>query len=48
MVANVVKDDLVTIYVEVAGAYRYDTTLGGSMTVPRFTANIVDVTGTTG
>ena len=48
VVANVVKDDLVTIYVEVAGAYRYDTTLGGSMTVPRFTANIVDVTGTTG
>ena len=47
VVANVVKDDLVTVYVEVAGSYRYDTTLGGSMTVPRFTANIVDVTGAT-
>ncbi|MGW5151315.1 DUF2510 domain-containing protein [Rhodococcus koreensis] len=47
VVANVVKDDLVTVYVEVTGSYRYDTTLGGSMTVPRFTANIVDVTGAT-
>jgi hypothetical protein len=37
VVANTVKDDLVTLYVEVVGAYRYDTTLGGSMTVPRFT-----------
>jgi hypothetical protein len=47
VVANVVKGDLVTVYGEVAGSYRYDTTLGGSMTVPRFTANIVDVTSAT-
>lgn len=41
----VVKDDLVTLYVEIAGAFSYDTTIGGSTTAPRVTAYIVEVTG---
>jgi hypothetical protein len=42
---DVVQDDLVTLYVEVNGSYSYDTQIGGNTTVPRFTANIVKVTG---
>ena len=43
--ANVVEDDMVTLYVEVVGSYSYDTQIGGNTTVPKFFANIVDVTG---
>jgi hypothetical protein len=43
--ANVVEDDLVTMYVEVAGSMSYDTTMGGSTTVPKVDAYIVEVTG---
>ncbi|WP_231250655.1 hypothetical protein [Nocardioides furvisabuli] len=43
--ANVVEDDLVTLYVEVVGSYSYDTQAGGNTTVPQFLANIVRVTG---
>lgn len=45
LLSNVVKDDFVEMYVEVAGALSYDTTLGGSTTVPEFKANIVNVYG---
>lgn len=46
LLTNVVEDDLVTMYVEVAGAYSYDTQIGGSTTAPKLTVNIIDVTGT--
>lgn len=46
ILAPVIEDDLVTIYAEVAGAYNYDTTMGGSATALELTANIIDVTGT--
>lgn len=45
IIANVVKDDLVALYVEVKGSMSYNTTLGGKMTVPEFTAHIVNVYG---
>ena len=43
--SDVVEDDLVTLYVEVAGSFSYDTQIGGSTTVPLLKANIVKVTG---
>lgn len=43
---QVVEDDLITLYVEIAGTESYDTTVGGSTTVPVVQAYIVDVTGT--
>ncbi|MGV9866116.1 hypothetical protein [Rhodococcus koreensis] len=45
VVANVVEDDMVTMYVEVVGSKSYTTTLGGKITVSLFKANIIDVTG---
>lgn len=42
---DVVQDDLITIYVEVSGSFSYDTQIGGNTIAPRFTANIVKVTG---
>lgn len=45
VVANVVEDDFVTLYVEVVGSYSYSTTMGGSTTVPKVQANIIEVTG---
>ncbi|MDI9973091.1 MULTISPECIES: DUF2510 domain-containing protein [Rhodococcus] len=45
VVANVVEDDFVTMYVEVVGSYSYTTTMGGTMTVPKFQANVIEVTG---
>lgn len=36
---------MVTLYVEVVGSISYDTQIGGNTTVPKFFANIVDVTG---
>ena len=42
---NVVEKDLVTMYVEVAGAYTYDTQIGGSTTVPKFWVYIINTTG---
>lgn len=45
VVANVVEEDFVTMYVEVVGSYSYDTQMGGSTTVPKVQANIVEVTG---
>ena len=48
ILANVVEDDFVTMWVEVAGSYNYDTQGGGNTTVPQFKLNIVNVTGSTG
>ena len=44
ILANVVEGDLVTMYVEVVGAYSYDTQIGGSTTAPQFRVNIINVT----
>lgn len=45
IISNVLKDDLVEMYVEVKGAMSYNTTIGGKTTVPEFEANIVTVYG---
>lgn len=45
VLANVVEEDFVTMYVEVVGSLSYSTTMGGSTTVPKFKANIIEVTG---
>lgn len=46
--ANVVEDDLVTLYVEVLGSFSYDTQIGGNTTVPHLKAHMVKVTGSAG
>ncbi|ROZ89035.1 DUF2510 domain-containing protein [Gordonia sp. OPL2] len=45
---DVVKDDLVTMWVQVEGEFSYDTQIGGSTTAPKLTAFIVEVTGSSG
>ena len=47
ILTNVVEGDLVTMYVEVIGAYSYDTQIGGNTTAPQFQVNIITVTGST-
>ena len=42
--ASVVTDDMVTMYVEVTGAYNYDTSIGGTATAVMVTANILEIT----
>jgi hypothetical protein len=42
MVSNIVEDDIVTMYVEVEGAYTYDTQIGGSTTAPSLLVNIIE------
>jgi hypothetical protein len=44
MVANIVENDIVTMFVEVQGAYTYDTQIGGSTTVPSLLVNMIDTT----
>ena len=44
ILANVVEDDWVTMYVEVEGSYTYDTQIGGSTTVPAMWVNIINPT----
>jgi hypothetical protein len=44
MVADVVEEDMVTMFVEVQGAYTYDTQIGGSTTVPALLVNIIEPT----
>lgn len=41
-VAEVVEDDYLKMYVEVAGAHTYKTQMGGETTVPLFTLYIVE------
>ncbi|MCK6210050.1 hypothetical protein KZX45_05780 [Georgenia sp. EYE_87] len=45
ILANVVTDDMVKMYVEVVSSFSYDTTMGGSMTVPLVQVNVIEVTG---
>jgi hypothetical protein len=45
--SDVVVDDLVTMHAEIVGSLTYDTTMGGSMTVPQVRVNLIDVTGST-
>jgi hypothetical protein len=42
MVANIVENDVVAMYVEVQGAVTYDTQIGGKTTVPSLLVNIVE------
>ena len=44
IVANIVEKDMVTMFVEVHGAYTYDTQIGGSTTVPSLLVNIIEMT----
>jgi hypothetical protein len=44
MVANIVENDIVTMFVEVQGAFTYDTQIGGSTTVPAVLVNIIETT----
>ncbi|HET6732672.1 hypothetical protein [Mycobacterium sp.] len=44
MVANFVETDMVTMFVEVQGAFTYDTQIGGSTTVPSLQVNIIETT----
>jgi hypothetical protein len=41
ILSTVLQKDVVTMWVEVAGAYSYNTQIGGRMTVPLFTVNII-------
>lgn len=45
MLKDVVQDDFVTMYVEVAGSISYDTQIGGNTTAPHFKVNLIQVTG---
>jgi hypothetical protein len=48
VLADVVEKDMVTMYVEVEGAYTYDTQIGGSATVPAMSVNIIEMTNLRG
>ncbi|WP_430332739.1 hypothetical protein [Rhodococcus sp. ACT016] len=41
-VADIVQDDIVKMFVVVDGSITYDTALGGQMTVPQVTVNIIE------
>ena len=45
-VDDIVQGDIVKMYVEVKGSLTYDTTMGGSMSVPEFTVNVIKRIGT--
>lgn len=47
ILGDVVTDDTFEAYVEVLGAYDYDTTIGGTATAVLVSVNIIEVTGTT-
>jgi hypothetical protein len=42
IVADIVEDDWVTMYVEVAGSYAYPTQIGGATTAPMMFVNIIE------
>jgi hypothetical protein len=46
IVANVVTDDIVQMYVEVLGSYTYETQIGGETTAVSVQANILNALGT--
>jgi hypothetical protein len=45
ILAPVVEDDLVKMYVEVVGSFSYDTQIGGNTTVPQVTVRMIEVIG---
>lgn len=45
MLANVVQDDVVKMWVTSTGAFTYDTQIGGSTSVPMFVVRKVEVIG---
>lgn len=45
LIAPVVEDDIVQMYVEVLGSFSYDTQIGGNTTVPLFKVNMIQVIG---
>jgi hypothetical protein len=45
LLASVVEDDLVTMYVDVLGSFSYDTQIGGNTTVPHVHVNMIEVYG---
>ena len=45
LLADVVAEDVVKVWVTVGGSYSYDTQNGGSTTVPSFLVNHIDVIG---
>jgi cytoskeletal protein RodZ len=47
MVANIVENDVVTMYGVVSGAVTYDTQIGGKTTVPSLLVNIIEPTALT-
>lgn len=47
IVADLITDDMFVAYVEVAGSYDYDTTIGGTATSVLARVNMLEVTGTT-
>ncbi|WP_371054044.1 hypothetical protein [Rhodococcus gordoniae] len=45
VIANVVEDDIVTMYVEVQGSHSYDTQSGGNTTVAKVAVRMVELVG---
>jgi hypothetical protein len=45
ILAPVVEDDIVKMYVEVVGSFSYDTQIGGNTTVPQVTVRMIEVVG---
>ncbi|OQZ89347.1 hypothetical protein BST11_17965 [Mycobacterium alsense] len=48
ILANVVQNDIVTMWCKVRGADTYKTTMGGELTVPRFWVYIIKDAGSAG
>jgi hypothetical protein len=47
ILAPVVENDLVKMFVEVVGSFSYDTQIGGNTTVPQVTVRMIEVIGST-
>jgi hypothetical protein len=45
VLADVVQGDLLTAEVTVAGSWSYETTMGGTLTVPSLIVTKIEVTG---
>lgn len=45
LLAGVVQDDILKIYATAEGPLTYETQIGGSTTVPEFTADYIDIIG---
>jgi hypothetical protein len=42
IIADVVKDDRLTMYVDIVGSYSYDTIMGGKITAPVFRVSMLE------